>query len=112
MKLKKQLVSMMEKLVDEDDFHEVHHVEDLVEVSLSLVLPTHEDKETINSSHVDGLMKKPLDVVDEHIDTFIHIGRCIWDMGCFVFDRDFIYDIEGIFQIKNASLLRRINFHK
>jgi hypothetical protein len=46
-------------------------------------------------SHIDGLMKEPLDMVDEHIDTFIQPRRRGWDFVHFNFDRDPIYDIEG-----------------
>jgi len=49
-------------------------------------------------------MKEPLDVVDEHIDTFIRIGRHRWDMGCLIFDGDPICDIEGTFKINNAEI--------
>jgi hypothetical protein len=43
------------------------------------------------------------DIVDHHIDDFIHVGRCRWDMGCFIFYGDPIYDIEGSFQMKNVE---------
>jgi hypothetical protein len=56
-------------------------------------LPAH--KEMVNFIHTNDLMKDPLEVVDEHINTFIHIGRCIWDMNCFIFYGDPIYNIEG-----------------
>jgi hypothetical protein len=36
-----------------------------------------------------------LDVVDQHIDDFIHVGRRRWDVSCFIFYRDPIYDIES-----------------
>jgi hypothetical protein len=47
-------------------------------------------------------MEKPSDIVDDHIDDFIQIGRCRWDLGCFIFDRDLIYDIEGTSRIKDT----------
>jgi hypothetical protein len=43
-------------------------------------------------------------MVDQHIDDFIHIGRRRWDMGCFIFYGDPIYDIEGSFQMKNVEV--------
>jgi hypothetical protein len=46
-------------------------------------------------SHVDGLVKEPLDMVDEQIDTFIQTGRHGWDFGHLIFYRDPIYGIEG-----------------
>jgi hypothetical protein len=42
---------------------------------------------------------------DEYIDTFIHIGRLTWDFGCFIFDRDHVYDIKG------RSQARGVDFH-
>ena len=52
-------------------------------------------EEVISSYGVDEFMEQPSDVVDEHIDDFIQVGRCRWDFGHFIFDRDPIYDIEG-----------------
>jgi hypothetical protein len=43
----------------------------------------------------DEFMEQPSDIVDDHIDDFIQVGRCRWDVGCFIIDRDPIYDIEG-----------------
>jgi hypothetical protein len=56
------------------------------------------------SFSVDGLMKEPFDMVDEHIDTFIQTGRRRWDFGRLIFDRDPIYDIEGSPQEKGFEL--------
>jgi hypothetical protein len=53
---------------------------------------------------VDGLVREPLHMVDEHIDTFIQTGRCRWDFGRLIFDRDPIYDIEGSPQEKGFEL--------
>jgi hypothetical protein len=33
--------------------------------------PAHEDEEMVILSHIDGLMKEPFDMVDEHIYNFI-----------------------------------------
>jgi hypothetical protein len=44
------------------------------------------------------------DMVYPHIDYFIHIGRSGWDIDCFSFDGDPIYDIEGNFEIRNAKV--------
>jgi hypothetical protein len=93
-----------EESVDKEDFYEVHRVEDPVEVSLHFFLLAHEDKEMVNFSHTNDLMKEPLDVVDEHIETFIHIRRRRWDMGCFVFNEDPIYNIKGTFQLKSTQI--------
>jgi hypothetical protein len=32
--------------------------------------------------------EEALDVVNQHIDTFIQIGKCGWDMCLFTFDED------------------------
>jgi hypothetical protein len=55
-------------------------------------------------SHTDSLLKEPSDMVDEHIDAFIQIGRPKWDLGHFNFDGDPIYDIEGSLQEKGVEL--------
>jgi hypothetical protein len=78
--------------------------EDPVEAAPTSALPAHEDKEMVIFSHVDGLMKEPLDMVDEHIDTFIQTGRRRWDFGHLIFYRDPIYDIEGSPQEKGFEL--------
>ena len=59
----------------------------------------HEDEEVI-SPFVEDLSS----MVDRHISDSIHIGRRGWDMGCFNFDGDPIYDIESDFQVKNDKL--------
>jgi len=46
-------------------------------------------------SHTNDVMKEPLDMVDANIDTFIEIGRHMWDFGRLIFYRDPIYNIEG-----------------
>jgi len=51
-------------------------------------------------SHIDCIMKETLDMVDEHIDTFIQTRRHTWDFGRFIFYRDPIYDIDGSSQAK------------
>jgi hypothetical protein len=64
----------------------------------------------------EEVLEEPLDALDpscynkgddviENIDDFIHVGRRKWDMSCFGFSGDPIYDIEGCFQIKNKELL-------
>jgi hypothetical protein len=53
---------------------------------------------------VDGIVKEPLHMIDEHIETFIQTGRHKWDFGRLIFDRDPIYKIEGIPQEKGFEL--------
>jgi hypothetical protein len=49
-------------------------------------------------------MEHPSDTIDNHIDDFICVWEHGWDISCFGFDKDPIYDIEGSFQIKNAEI--------
>jgi hypothetical protein len=62
--------------------------EDTVEASLT---STQEDKEMVIFSHIDGFMKEPLDLVDEHIERFIQTGRHRWDVTCLFFEGDPCY---------------------
>jgi hypothetical protein len=89
--------------------NEENYQKDLDEVSLakgmnetlSSTVPFKEDEviqsceEVINFYDADEIMEQPPDTIDDHIDDFIQIGRCTWDLGCFIFYRDPIYDIEG-----------------
>jgi hypothetical protein len=90
------------------DLDEVSLAEDLNE-TLSSIVPFEEDEfiqlceEVINFYDVDEIMEQPPDTVDDHIDDFIQIGRCKWDLGCFIFYGDPIYDIEGTSQIKDTK---------
>jgi hypothetical protein len=52
----------------------------------------------------DDLMEDPFDVVDQHIDDFIHVGRHRWDVVGFIFNKDPIYDVEGTSQEKGFEL--------
>jgi hypothetical protein len=65
---------------DEEDFHETHHVEDPLEVALTYVLATHEDKEMVNFSHED----EPSSTYDSLIQRWID-QAC----GC-SFQQDFL----------------------
>jgi hypothetical protein len=64
--------------------------------------PAHKDKEII--IYVDGLMKEPLHMVDEPIDTFIQTGKHRWDPGRLIFYRDLIYDIDGSSKTKGVEV--------
>jgi hypothetical protein len=61
-------------------------------------------EEVINSYDTDEFVEQPSDIVDEHIDDFIQVGRHRWDVGCFIIDRDPIYDIEGSSQAKGVEM--------
>jgi hypothetical protein len=53
------------------------------------------DDNSFHDPGSEGALKEPLDTIDQHIDTFIKIGKCGWDMGLFTFDKDPTYDVEG-----------------
>jgi hypothetical protein len=61
-------------------------------------------EEVISSYDADEFMEQPSDIVDEHIDDFIQVGRRRWDVGCFIVDRDPIYEIEGSSQAEGAEI--------
>ena len=49
-------------------------------------------------------MEQPSDRVDDHIDDFICVRKRGWDIGCFSFDRNPIFDVEGSYQLKNTEI--------
>jgi hypothetical protein len=55
--------------------------------TLSSTIPFEEDEviysceEVISFYDVDEIKEHPPNIVDDHIDDFIHIGRCRWDLG-------------------------------
>jgi hypothetical protein len=57
----------------------------------------------VGCSHTNGFMEEPLDLVGQHIDEFIHVGRRKREVGYSSFDGDSIYDIEGGFRVKNDN---------
>jgi hypothetical protein len=79
--------------VEEENNLNNEDFEDPVEATPTTLLPAH--KEMVIFIHTDDLMKDHLEVVDEHIENFIRIGRHRWDMSCFIFYGYLIYDIEG-----------------
>jgi hypothetical protein len=91
------------------DLDEVSLAEGLNETLLS-AFPFEENEviqsceEVINSYDADEFMEQPSDIVDEHIDDFIQVGRRRWDVGCFIIDRDPIYDIEGSSQAEGVEM--------
>jgi hypothetical protein len=92
-----------------ENLDEVSFVEGLNETLLS-TFPFEEDEvvqsceEVINAYDTGEIMEQPPDIVDNHIDDFIQVGRRRWDFGRFIFDRDPIYDIEGSPQEKVFKL--------
>jgi hypothetical protein len=90
------------------DIGEVSLAEGLNETFLP-TFPFEEDEvvqsfEEVISSDIDEIMEQPLNIVDDHIDGFIQVGRLIWDFGNFIFYRDRIYNIEGSSQAKGIEL--------
>jgi hypothetical protein len=84
--------------------------------TLSSIVPFEEDEviqsceEVISFYDANEIMEQPLDTVDHHIDDFIQIGRCRWDLGCFTFYGDSIYDIEGTSRIKDTKRVSSEDF--
>jgi len=58
----------------------------------------------ISSDDAVEFMEKPLYIVDDHIDDFIHIIIHGWDLGHVIFYTDLIYEIEGISPINKCEL--------
>jgi hypothetical protein len=61
------------------------------------------DDNLFHDPRSEGALEEPLDIVGQHIDTFIQIGKCGWDMVLFTFDEDPTYDVEGSPQTKDWS---------
>jgi hypothetical protein len=104
---------VLEEQIYEESCQEDLHNEDPDETSVSIISldegevvlpPAHEDEEMINISDMDDLVEDPSDMVDQHIDDFIHVGRRRWGVGCIIFYGDPIYDIEGSSQEKEFEL--------
>jgi hypothetical protein len=107
---------VLEEHTYEEIPQEVLNDEDLDDTSVSIVSldedevfqphfpPAHKDEEVIIPNDVDVSMGDLLDMVDQHIDDFIQVGRCRWDVSCFIFYRILIYDIEGGSHAKGVEL--------
>jgi hypothetical protein len=52
-------------------------------------------KKIIGFNDTNDLVEDPSEVVDQHVDDFIHVRRHIWEVVCFNFDKYPIYDVEG-----------------
>jgi hypothetical protein len=59
------------------------------------------DDNLFHDTGSEGSLKDPSDTVDQHIDTFIQIGKRGWDMSLFTFDEDPTYDVDGKPQTKD-----------
>jgi hypothetical protein len=101
---------------------EVPRTENLDETSVSILPPdkdevvqpfsppAHEDEEVISPNDADVSMKNLSNMVGQHIDDFIQVGRRRWDVGCFIDDRDPIYDMEGSSHTKRAKLSSSVSW--
>jgi hypothetical protein len=58
----------------------------------------------ISPKDADVFMGDLSDMVDQHLDDFIQVGRRRWDVSCFIFYRIPIYDIEGGSHAKGVEL--------
>jgi hypothetical protein len=83
----------------QEDPDEAYHVEDQEENTMSY--DPFEDLDD-NLFHDPG-SEEASDAVNQHIDTFIQIGKRGWDMSLFTFDGDPTYDVEGSPQTKDWS---------
>jgi hypothetical protein len=92
---------MLEERAYEENFQEysdeAYHVEEQEENTMSY--DPFKDLDD-NLFHDPGIEHASY-AVNQHIDSFIQIGKCGWDMSLFTFDRDPIYDVEGSPQTKD-----------
>jgi hypothetical protein len=58
----------------------------------------------ISPNVIDDFVEDLSDMVDQHNHVFIQVARCRWDVDCFIFYRDPIYDIEGSSCAKGVDL--------
>jgi hypothetical protein len=61
-------------------------------------------EELITSYDVDEFVEQPSDIVENHIDDFIQVGRRGWDVVCFIIDKYPIYYVEGISQEEGVGM--------
>jgi hypothetical protein len=104
-----------ESFQEEEDPDEVQHPDEQKDTLASMLPldkdeviqpcfpPAHEDEEVISPNDANAFVKDLSDLDDLHIDDFIQVGRRRWDVGCFIIDRDPIYDIEASSQAKGVE---------
>jgi hypothetical protein len=105
----------LEEHTHEESPQEDLNDEDLDETSVSMIPldedevfqpyfpPAYKDEEVISPKDVDDFVEDFSDTVDQHINDFIQIRRCRWDVQ-FNFEKEPIYDIEGSSQEKRVEL--------
>jgi len=88
--LKKSITHHLYKRCLKNIYHEEICQEYLDEGEVfHLFLPlTHEDGKISSFNDTNYLVENPSNMVDQHIDYFIHVGRRRWDVVCFTFDKD------------------------
>jgi hypothetical protein len=93
----------------QEDLDEVSHAEDPNKTLVS-TFPLEENEmvqpfeEVISSNDTSEFMEKPSEKVDDHIDDFICVWKRGWDISCFNFDGDPIYDNVSSFQTKKEKI--------
>ena len=102
-------VEYLEEAFNED---EVISLNDQDEHIQDVIPPTHKEEKTMSYDPFEDIdenlfhdprSEEASDVVDQHIDSFIQIGKRGWDMSLFTFDEDPTYDVEGSPQRKDWS---------
>jgi hypothetical protein len=112
------------KHIHEESCQEYVDDEDLDETSISILLldegevihtcfpPTHQDKKIFGFNDTNDLVEDPFDVVDQHIDDFIHVERHRWDVVCFNFDKIPFTMLKVVLKKKGLSFhLHRMGLH-
>jgi len=100
---------MLEDQIYEEIYHEdpdkLSYVEHLDETLVSIL---HLEEDEVVKPYEEVI--SPNDIIDQHIDYFIRVGRHRWDMACIIFDKDPIYDIAGSSRM-NAELSPSVKWY-
>jgi hypothetical protein len=75
------------------------------EVVQTCLPPAHKDNGTISPNDKNDLVQNLSDTIDLHIDDFIQVEICRWDVSCFSIDSEPIYDIECGSQAEGVDFL-------
>jgi hypothetical protein len=102
-----------------EDFKEAFNKDEVLPLNEDIqasIPPTHQEENTMSydpfedldaslfhDSRSEAALEELSDTIDQHIDTFIQIGKHGWDMSLFTFDGDPTYDVEGSPQTKDCS---------
>jgi hypothetical protein len=115
---------VLDEQIHEQIFQEDLNDEDPDETYLSIILldedevilphlpPANEYGYMINISDMDDHVEYPSDVVDQHIDYFIYVGRHRWGVGCIIFMEILFTTLKLYLNKKSLScLLHRTGIH-